>query len=427
LLVENDKIFLNKNLAFVNAEFHTDVKKIVADVLEGAVFSKNPALLKADFSNVLFITSDTTDTNLVIPEEYFEILNQVKKFKFPATINTISNYMLVDDIHKNLFTNYDIVIMGFINNISESIFFKVKNRAFDKKLFVFGDPLCNSPEHNEYYMRYLTSAALEHRLTTDTYRISDKKRLNTTLSKLRKEKTDIQKDISSSINSIIEYNEFIKTSVIFDFLDTPDRSSLVVLPKRFLPSINSYLYTKPSISIQAGDILYNKYPYLVKGKRKLTVIPALSKVEIIKPGHTMVIDGHTCIVCDVVINYATEETPNNQVILNDVYIDFSNYIMNFDMNSFPSNSDDFRNIIGNIDINDELRTKLDCTVMQIIPFKIVSSEIPKYVQTDATLSYIETIEGKVSYTSDTLYYKHFCNTKDLIYIIYSEQFNLEFE
>lgn len=427
MLVINNKVHLNKTYTAVLTNMNVKVEKIIADILD-VIFTEDSNRYNANFSNILYLTSENIDS-LSIDEKYFELLNNFN-LTFPIKIDTCPAYAVESpDFKKNFFSEYDIIILGFINNISENIFNIVKSRATGKKIYIFGDAITNSPEHNNYYMRHLTSASMVQQIKDfdNDFRISDKKRLNIALRKLRKDTIDLSSEIKEIHNTLkIEYNDTIDTNVISEFLDA-NESSLVVVPKRFLPKLNSALYystfASPHIEFREGDTYYTKYPYTFTNEQGfIIVVPALSQITILNNKSGVYVENHRCNICDISIQYTDSKGMIQKEMLMNVAIDLSAFLLNFNIDDHPDNASEYEEIINNLDDYNEFSVKLDSTILSLVPFRILNSETAKYNTVKSVLSYIELIEKDIMYISDTSYFKHFTKVTDFIHIIYTDEF-----
>jgi len=420
----SEKISINKTVNVVLCEMNTKVEKIVADILV-TLHHIDPNVFLNGVSNILFITSESHDAKeTTIDLKYFD----EKIFTTAPKIPTVSAYKIDIEggISSRFFQSYEIIIMGFFNCMSENIYSTVRNKNTGKKIFLFLDNLIDAPEYNNDFTRYSVNANMLMSHVSDEFRLSEKKRLNVFLGRLRKQNVDFSQmnQIPSMVS--LSYGKSISTKLIDSFLsDHP--TGLVVVPRRFLSYVNSYFKEDNSLDFNPGDLLYNKYPYVFESKNKgqVITIPAMSKIEIIKPGPDIVLelDGYETIgrKCDIKITYETEEYEKH-ILVYDAVIDFLSYLLNFDPESHPDSMEYFEKITSIIPQMNFREHNKDSTILTLVPYRIVSSDIPKYVTVDSILSFIETMERDIMYVTDSSYYKHFCKVKNYVEVVYSEEF-----
>lgn len=429
MIVVNEKIHFHKKMVVVETEMHTDIRKIVADILESCYHDDVCTYgLEIDTDRILFISDSAQEEYIMeIDEEFFNDFKDKPTIKFPILINVYPAYKITDSdlFNDDIFFDYRMLIVGFINNISDSIWNIIKDKLHSTKSYIFGDSLIESPEYNNYFMKLLTNASHNLKLDPDKFKLSGAKRVNMALNKLRKDATDLSQLANN--NAIhVDYTDSVDISEIEDFLTT-NESSLVIVPKRFFSSINSRLWTstrESTIDIVAGDVFYSRYPFtLINGKR-IEVIPAMSKVRIVMDSNRMThISGRDCKLYDVIFTFKREfEDIEVSISAKDVLIDFSSFLLNFSSEYHPGNMDEYDEVFSNME-NYDLSLMLDPTVLTLVPYRIVFSEDAKYSKSLSTLSFIEKNERSLGYKSDTSWYKHFCRTLDNIYIKYADDFN----
>ena len=273
-------------------------------------------------------------------------------------------------------------------------------------------------------MKLLTNASHNLKIDPDKFRVSDSKKVNIALNKLRKDATELnQLTNSSSIH--VDYTDIVDISEIEEFLTT-NEDSLVIVPKRFFSNINSRLWTstrESTININAGDIFYTRYPFTLINGKNVEVIPAMSKVRIVIDNNRKThISGRDCKLYDVIFTFKREfEDVEVSISGRDVLVDFSAFLLNFSPDYHPGNMEEYDEVFGNMEQYD-FNVVLDPTILTLVPYRIVFSEDAKYSKSMNTLSYIERNERNLGYRSDTSWYKHFCKTLDNIYIKYADDF-----
>lgn len=429
MIVVNEKIHFHKKMVVVETEMHTDIRKVVADILESCYHEDVCAYgLEIDIDKILFISDSAQEEYIMkIDEEFFNDFKDKPTIKFPVLINVYPAYKITDSdlFDDNMFFDYRMMIVGFINNISDSVWNILKDKLHSTKSYVFGDSLIESPEYNNYFMKLLTNASHNLRLDPDKFRISDAKKVNIALNKLRKDATELtQLTNSSAIH--VDYTDSVDISEIEEFL-AANEDSLVIVPKRFFSSINSRLWTSSrdsTINIEAGDIFFNRYPFTLINGKKIEVIPAMSKVRIVMDNDRKTqISGRDCKLYDVIFTFKREfEDIEVSISARDVLIDFSSFLLNFSPDYHSGNMEEYDEVFANMEQYD-FNLVLDPTILTLVPYRIVFSEDAKYSKSLNTLSYIERNERSLGYRSDTSWYKHFCKTLDNIYIRYADDFN----
>lgn len=427
MIQTNKKIYFNRGQHIVEAEFHTDTKKIIADILE--LLYRDEIIdygISLDFSNVVFISNSVQyPENIEIEEEYFEEFKNLTNIKFPISVYTVPPAYLYKT---NALYNFNTIIMGFINNIHPK-YYDIVSRYNTSKIILFGDPLIDAPEYNNYHMRLLTNAAYQQKLEPDMFRNSDKKRINIALNKFRKETFDLG-SISSNNVINITYSTKLLTPILSEFTNaSPDNWCIV--PKHTISRINSLIWMSrrsPRLEISMQDILYTKYPFVLELDNGETVtIPALSKVYILLDNNNIVrstTTGHLCKEFTVMFEYRNDKGKLIKIQnLPPVYIDYYSFLMCFDPELHGENHDEYLEMIYYIEQNNEPNI-IDDNVLEVIPFRLLTPEISKYVKIQNLLAFFEVEDRNINYLYD-YWYKQLATTTESLDIRYMEVYRDE--
>lgn len=421
----NNKMYLNKRFVVIDAEFNIMVEIILAHILAHTYAIADTHIEDIEFDDVLFISNNSTsNTTYLESQDFKEAGVTMQRNNFPKRVRTCSAYEF-NDVTESL-NKYkegtNLVILGFVNTIPEHIFRNIMEFfGRDVNFALFGDPIIDAPEHNSYFMRYLTNASIGVKLEYDTYRRSDKKKINNTLSKLRKDVSNLT-DITHSNNVSLVGTDTIKIGSIAEYISevSEDGPSVTIVPKRLFSRVSSmlfqYMFYRSSLDFQVGDQYYTKYHWTFLKDDKQYVVPPLTKVTIMRIANQMFVQKHRCFVCDISIDY-----PDNPMIVMNVVVDFTDYLFNFDNSQHPENLEDFEDIVQNINVfNQHI---YDAAVLKIMFAPILTSDMPKYYQPiGRTMSFIETLERDTYYSTDFNWYKHFCTTLNQIDVVFNDTF-----
>lgn len=431
MLIENNKIHLNKRFSCVEVDFNTIPEVILAHILNHIYNFEITSCEDMNFDNVLFITDKALPKNThhitLESTDFKECGNtNINRMYFPKRITTANAYEFIEDFTDIDYSDKTLIVIGFINNINEEVFETIKRKFTGIQIVAFGDPIVDNPENANYHMRYLTNASSLIKTEYDTSKLSTKKKLNNTLMRFRKDNMTLS-DISNSNVVTIEHTSRVDINKIDDFLET-DPLNTVVVPKRMYTELNSMLYEKryyeTNLDLQEGRYYYTKYHTALYDKEGVPfILPPMSKVQI---GfiHRSIIntDGNKIVLCDLFLDNGKGEGPDSYEIIEDVQIDFLDYVMNFSPEMHTSNMEDYE-LINELYFNDRPMFIRSPRVMKLLPFRIVVSEQCKYFVSNCTLSFIESIERHSAYKTDTSWYKHFATTLNELYIITSDEFD----
>lgn len=434
----NEKIHFPKKMQIMDVEMNTDHKKIIADVLEHFFYDDIKYNKKLNLNKLIYI-SDNAQTNYIlkIDKKYFDkFLDFENIISFPILVNVVPAYKLPhmkeEDLQDVFFDN-NFFIVGFINNIHEEIYRIITTRTYSSLVVVFGDPLVESPEFGNYFLKILTNNSFSHKIEADQFRLSDKKKINIGLCKLRKNQADINQ-ISSSSNMIVEYQPVINIDEIEDFLMNPD--SYVVAPNEFSYVINSEMFKNKygdRLELNQGNIFYTRYPYVLEDCGKIDIIPPLSQVELIVLNRIVESKyGLKFYDFDVLFRFKDENNNDVSLIGKNVLINYYAFMQLFELDRF-SNYEEINDISEYLErVENSFETKeaaydsineYHTTELQLYPFKLISSDDIKYcINCKNLLAYIERNERSVNYTYDSNYFKLLCKATDMINIKYADEF-----
>ena len=431
MLNVNNKMYLNKRFVVADVEFNTMFEIALAHILAHAYAIADTHIEDIEFDDVLFISDRSLDRcTLLESNDFKEAGVTMQRSNFPKRVKTVSAYEfneLTDDL-AGYKEGVNLVIIGFINTIPEHIFNNII-QFFGRgvNFVIFGDPIIDAPEHNSYFTRYLTNASVSVRLEYDDYRISGVKKINNTLFKLRRDVTSLTEITASnhvSMNSRTTFSLENMRHYMFDHED--GELNTIVVPKRWYSIVSSSLYeyvrSRSSLDFQVGDEFYVKYTWIFEQDDHKYIIPPMTKITILQIFNQLFVQKHRCFVCDILV-----KTEDQDVIVRNAVIDFTDYMFNFDSSKHPENIEDFEDILNNINVfNQHI---YDATVLKVVFAPVLTSDMCKYCYpTTATFAWIETIERDAYYSSDFNWYKIFCNTTRNIDIVVSDEFtDISFE
>ena len=420
----NKKIYFNRSQYIIETEFHTDTRKIIADILEMLYYDEIVEYgINLDFSNIVYISNKARYAEMIeIPKEFFEEFQNLQNIEFPVKVFAVPPAYL---LKQNALFNFNVIIMGFINNIHPK-YYDIVSRYSTSKIVLFGDPLIDAPEYNNYHMRLLTNAAYQQKLEPDLFRNSDKKRINIALNKFRKESFDLG-SISSNSCVNLNYDSQLNTQILDDYINE-SQDNWVIIPKHTIAKINSLMWlSKKSarLDINMQDIFYTKYPFVLESYDGESItIPALSKVYILLDNHDVQRsnhNGHICKSYSVMFEYKNKDGKIVKIQnLPPVYIDYYSFLMGFDPELHGENHDEYIEMITFMDQIKEVGV-IDDNILEIVPFRILTPEICKYVPIPNLLVYFEVEDRNINYLYD-YWYKQLATTLNTINIRYMEVF-----
>lgn len=425
MLNVNNKMYLNKRFVVVDVEFNTMFEIALAHILSHAYSITDTHIDDIEFDDVLFISDRTLPDYLLLESNDFKEAGvTMQRSNFPKRVRTLNayNFNELGDHLEPFSEGINLIVLGFINTIPEHIFDNIMS-FFGRGVnyAIFGDPLIDAPEYNSYFMRYLTNASVSVRLDYDSYRASDKKKINNTLSKLRKDVSSLSEITASNYVSISCIDD-VSINRIEEYLEQDNKKNTVIIPKRLYGTVSSKLYERKfgrsSLDFRPGDIYLTKFHWTFKQDGNMYVVPPLTRIEIAQIYNQLFVMEHRCFVCDLSVLYDDREP----VYVKQAVLDFTDFLFNFDSGQHPENIEDFEEIMNNINVFGN-NTIQDSSVLKIMFTPVIISDMAKYYSnTENTMSYIETIERDSYYTSDFSWYKHFCNTINQIDIVTSDEF-----
>lgn len=419
MLKVNKKVYATDNRVFVTCHLNMDVKIIIANIIETIFMKYINRGIKVDFNDILFITDRCDETlsnsELTIPTK---LLGDSAKYVKNRNI-FIETRNALEFLNKEDSENYvdsrkympTLVILGFINNIPEEVFYNIDHSFRRTKLVTFGDTKIESGELENYYKKFLTSSEYFIDLAYHEHRNSEIKKINNTLDKFRDSKNGINK-ITSSANITKTQSNELDMDLIEDSLED---GCTVVVPKRLSPSINSRLRATSAASdileIEPNVVYYTRFPFMANNGKEKVFIPPLTEVKIAQYYQTSTYrNGRRYILRTCVFFIDGEE-----IVLKDIPIDFSSFILNFDPDEHAENYEDFEEI-------EDTSIIYDPFTLQLLPNKIVTEIEQKYFKSRDLTLFIETFEFETQYVS-SCWYSQCCNVLESLNIIYSNYFD----
>ena len=122
MIMENDKIYLNRSLISMSADINIKRSTIFAETLMWLFGHEALLYGKINVDDILFVT-DRDEDILLKPEDFMYGTQQLPLI-FPMYINVInahvfSNLEKIPDIVTKIKTQYKVIVVGFINNINK--------------------------------------------------------------------------------------------------------------------------------------------------------------------------------------------------------------------------------------------------------------------------------------------------------------------
>lgn len=430
MIVANDKMYMYRRLTAVDAELNIKSSTIVAHLLAHSYAVALNMNVPIDFK-CLYITCDfSANGNMVIDPDQIQLaMNGVRVTEDPITISCENAWNFMDPTY---ITNWSIdrgyqqVIIGPINLIPEVILQTILQCFTQAEIFIYGDPLVDSPEYYNQHMNYLSNACLTVKVDYGVNRVSEKKKVNNVLTKMRKDNTQLG---DLSINTSVSVNNDNNINYVFikQYLEE-DPNSCVIVPKRLFAELNSALfydiYGRDDLNPQVMETFLIKYPYTFRGnitfpdgsKTIMTIaFPAMTQFRIVQ------------IYGNLINNYNNREYVRvdiqlmNGTILYDIMIDLDEFYLQFNPEFHPANIEQFRTIQQTCE-QTPTYFEFDPNSLKICISRMITSDQAKYFKSTKTLDYIELIERDSHFGTDSNWFKHFCNTLDEIDIIYCDEF-----
>lgn len=426
MITINNKLYINKKFTAMDADLNMMREIVVTHALSHAYAICDSHIDNIEFDDVLYISDVHIPNNTLLLEstDFRETGVTMSRSNFPKRVSTM-HYAIFNDITDNpalegLRENVNLLIVGFVNTIPEHIFNNIMEVfGSQPSVIIFGDPLVDSPENNNYFMKYMTNTSIGVSLDYDNYRLSDKKKINNTLLKLRKDISNLGDITNSNYVSLRMANDIVVNDVVDELLQ---KGASVVLPKVHYAKVNSLVYSyitsRNRLDFEPGDTFLVRYPWLAMANDTVYIIPPMTVVKIMMIHNQIFINSHRCFVCDIVI----ENDNGNPLLIKSAIIDFTDYIMNYDPTMFPENMEDFEDILKYNLFDTQIH---DAHVLKVLFCKTLTPDMAKYYDSDVTTAYIETIDRDVMYPSDFNWYKIFARTKENINIIVADEFDID--
>lgn len=427
MLVKIKKVLLDEQKVCINTPMNTQIHKIVADIFEFnfARYFENKNM-RIDLEDVLFISDSNIRNYLDIPASYFTEFSQIQRtFGVEEdrilSIPSMNAYVFESkEYYEELLKDRirpSIVILGFINNIPKSVLDNILMVFGRTKIFMFGDEIVSSPEFGDHFSTILTNSEYTINYAYSDYKNSIQKKINSVLSKLREKKFQNMAVFPVGTTTIKKtLNDNIDLDHINDSLNSDCN---VVVPRRLLTQINSRvknLFGRSSIiSLEMGDVVYSRFPFITLHNEKPIVIPPLSRINInMSDSIETIKDGRRIVLKNVTIT-----KPNGtKVDLRNVPIDYTGYLMQFDESEHIDNYDDFEDIHP-----DEDPLYMEPSTLSIIPHRIMTNIEQKYIQSHTLVVFLESLDLDSLYTNRSLWYQDMMGVIENLEVISSNRFN----
>lgn len=429
MIMENDKIYLNRSLISMSADINIKRSTIFAETLMWLFGHEALLYGKINVDDILFVT-DRDEDILLKPEDFMYGTQQLPLI-FPMHINVInahvfSNLEKIPDIVTKIKTQYKVIVVGFINNININAFNNILwlNRDSANVVIVYGDELLDSIENKNYHRTYLSNNNLSIKLDYSENRINDTKKICGAIAKMRKS-SDLVHIATNAIS--VQYINTITSGDLISLLDTfnPDIVTQIIVPKSIYHDIISDIYNRiycnEDIFIKMFRNYYLKMPYIHivnNGKDTSYVfLDAMTCVTVTNIHYISSVGYKMVVSVDMnVVNGRYAGTNLYNVIL-----DFNSYIWNFNPDKHIIDPDTVNMALVNYALNEE--NIWDAALCQVVPFPICTYETAKYVDAVNTHAFIETLEcNDINKPAKDLY-QVFCKTKQNIYVYQSDVFS----
>lgn len=426
MLVKIKKVLLDEQKVCINVPMNTQVHKIVADIFEynySKYFSK--INMKIDLEDILVVSDSITSQYIDIPSSYLDKFTEISK-KFNNSEDRILSIPCVNayvfeskEYVEKIFENKNkptLVILGFINNIPKEILTNILDIFGRTKLFMYGDELISSPEFGDYFNAILTNSEYSLCYSYSDYKNSIQKKINSLLNKLRDERSQTMSIIPSGLNTIKK--KFADEIDMDELQEKLEEGSCVVVPRRILTQVNSKIKNMFSnssrIELIFGDTCYTRFPFVTLKDDVPIVIPPLSKIIIglSNEAETVVDDRR------IILRNITVTKPNGaRIDLNNVPIDFTGFLMQFDENEHIDNYDDFSEISEQED-----PLYFSPSTMSVIPHKILTNIEQKYIQVPSLVVYLENLDLDPVHRNRSLWFQDMMSVTDELEVIAANRF-----
>lgn len=431
MIVVNDKMYMYRRLTAVDAELNLTSSTIVAHIIAHSYSVALSMNLPIDFKT-LYITCDFSVNNkLTIDPDQLQLANNgVKVSDNPIEIYCENAWNFLDSNSVTQWMvdrGYKQIIIGPINLIPENVLQTILQCFPASEIYLYGDPVVDAPEFYNHHMNYLSNACLSVKVDYGVNRLSEKKKINNVLTKMRKDNVGLA-DISINTSVTVNNDNAINYVFIKQYLEEDPEASVIV-PKRLFAELNSALfydlYGRDDLNPQVMDTYLFKLPFTFKGKMcdsqgsicsYITIpIPAMTQFRIIQ------------IYGNFISNINNKEYMNVDIQLMDgsilygLVIDLDDFMLQFHPELHPANITAFQTIQQTYE-NTPNYFNFDPDTVKMCISRMCTSDQMKYFKSTKTLDFIELIERDSHFGTDTNWFKHFCNTLDEIDIIYCEEF-----
>lgn len=365
--------------------------------------------LKLDVNKIILI-DDQYHTGIKFKETGLELFKD--KFK---DINEI----VEDKVENRYFFDDKIPIIYFINRIPEIAFMKML-QIFEtcEKVIIIGDPMLNSPENNDYHMKFLSKFNHHYDLNV-TRRFT--------------------RDVCSFINKVInkKYKIVSITSIISNYKDIKffesDTISMtdpnnydakhLVVPKSLYTKLNSMHRRSQGINtvrIQDQEELFNdnEFKLTLKDGRSFrcprgAIIKVLSKYDASTNSFPKIDKVKANIIFRETDSFEEMIIENVDLILNASYFALA----------FESDMPHFRESMPNVDRFLKSEDFLYEHAVAVRPLFVIESDMTKHLQADNITIYYQEKILDCDYCSKEPLYKYILSMKEKAVIYYSFNFS----
>ena len=421
-----DKVFYHKRTECLSVPWNITAKKIISDVI--VLVSKNMRFNINeinDFGTIRIcglLTGITKQEKIVIKSDEFEDFSPGKDIE--VSVFPIWEFAIFDIESKyadKMVKNFDFYVIGSINCIDSSIIDNLRNVFPWQSFMLYGDTFLDNPEYDNSTAKFLTNVSYELRDNFDFNKVSQIKKINIALARLRSDDVSVFNKISVSNIVDISKCSSIDLNDIMYYLEDKDR--FICVPRRIYSSIiNELWYNKgkpTDLTPQIGDTFYVKYPYVCEVGHDIVTIEPMNTIKIMEIGaEPLMVDNHECYECNIKV---FDRDGSELYYLGKVIIDFSDYLLNFSNDNYEYDNTEEFEYVSNL-LNDGKFINLGNEVMCIQPFRVIIPELTKYFTCKKIAAYIEFVERHYGVRSDSNWYKYVCNATEEIVIKYTDEF-----
>lgn len=433
MIHEYTKIFLHRNIVTVTTDINMKPSVILAETLEW-LFSNRFGKNKDILDSTLFITDSlSNNTNVTLSRKDFPYIvdgepHLIDYFPYDDNEHTILgisighflNLEKMGDMFNLLSPQkYKVIILGFINNIPDTILNNIFKLYSNSLIVVFGDEVLGSINNDPMHLRFLTNCNLK--LTSDRSddRVSPNKKISAAIAQMRKPTSKFGDIQSASI--VVDVKHTLDETNFKDIMDTESTLKVegekyqIIVPHRLyndiMSDVHNSIYGVEEIAIRMFRDYYNKLPLIHTNPDGSThFIPPLTKMNVLNIKMAGFKDGDSMLICDIICDYVDGV---KDIKLIDVAINYSAYARSFNPEKH----------VFTHEVPNTLLEKWSPDILYLIPFPIITYEFAKLTCVDRTYGFIETINTFNNYKPATDVYPYFCRTTKGINIVQSDLFD----